>query len=71
MKVHVREASTGRYYCRRGVWGQERAGALDFENIARASALVNAEGWRGMEIILAYDEPVCELVVPQDPFEYR
>ncbi len=71
MKVLVRDATAGCYFCQFGVWTPERRRALNLEQIHRASALIDAEGWERVEIILAYDEPLCDLVLPHDPLEYR
>jgi len=68
MKVYVRNGA-GRYYCRVGLWAVERSAAFDFEQPEHASALIRAEGWQGMQIVLAYERPACDLVLPQNPLE--
>jgi hypothetical protein len=38
--------------------------ALDFERIELAEAVAAAERLEGVEIVLVYDHPDCELTVP-------
>ena len=45
--------------------------ALDLETIERATEASRAEGIGGMEIVVAFDEPECEMVLPLGRAEPR
>ena len=65
MKVYLRDAKTGAYYCSSKAWAPDRLEARNFERVENAAELVRGRGLEGMEIILAYDHPACDLVLPQ------
>ncbi len=64
MRVLLRSADTKLYCSGSGHWGDNPAEAVDFEEIERAAQVCRKEGWRNMEVVLDYENPVCELVLP-------
>jgi CheY-like chemotaxis protein len=63
-KVHLRERSSQRFYGGRDEWVAEKERALDFERIDLAEAVATAERLNEVEIVLAYEQPPCELTLP-------
>jgi hypothetical protein len=62
--VLLREKQSGRYYGGRTGWVRTKAEAVDFERIELAEAVATAERLAGVEIVLMYEQPECELTVP-------
>lgn len=62
--VLLREKRSGRYYAGHTGWVRNKTEALDFERIELAEAVATAERLQGVEIVLMYDRPNCELTVP-------
>jgi CheY-like chemotaxis protein len=62
--VLLREKLSGRYYGGRTGWVKTKAEAVDFERIELAEAVATAERLVGVEIVLMYERPECELRVP-------
>lgn len=62
--VLLREKKSGRYYAGRSGWVRNKLEALDFERIELAEAVATAEHLHGVEIVLMYERPDCELTVP-------
>jgi CheY-like chemotaxis protein len=62
--VLVRERQSGRFYAGHARWVTNRAEALDFQRIELAEAAATAEHLQGVEIVLAYEAPACELTLP-------
>ena len=62
--VLLREKHSGRYYAGRTGWVRNKVEALDFERIELAEAVATAERLQGVEIVLMYERPDCELTVP-------
>jgi hypothetical protein len=63
-RVHLRERSSRRFYAAHQEWVAEKDRAMDFERIELAEAVATAERLKEVEIVLAYNEPQCELTVP-------
>jgi hypothetical protein len=64
MRVILRHAGIGLYYAGRKHWVGEAGSALDLETIERATELSREEAFEEMEIIVTYDDPSCEMVLP-------
>jgi CheY-like chemotaxis protein len=62
--VLLREKQSGRSYAGRTGWVRNKGEALDFERIELAEAVATAERLQGVEIVLMYERPDCELTVP-------
>jgi len=63
-KVLLRDRESYRFYAGHTAWVRDRHEALDFERIELAEAVASAEHLNGVEIVLAYEQPGCELSLP-------
>jgi Response regulators consisting of a CheY-like receiver domain and a winged-helix DNA-binding domain len=63
-EVLIRKRDTRRFYAGHAGWVKAKTDALDFERIELAEAVATAERLDGVEIVLVYDHPDCELTVP-------
>ena len=54
----------GLYYAGHKHWVGDPDSALDLETIERATELSRDESFGEMDIVVTYDDPVCELVLP-------
>lgn len=63
-EILLRQKHSGRLYAGYGRWVGSQAEALNFERIELAEALATAERLDGVEIVLLYERPACELTVP-------
>jgi hypothetical protein len=64
MRVVLRHAGIGLYYAGRKHWVGNSDSALDLETIERATELSRDESFEVMDIVVTYDDPGCELVLP-------
>ena len=60
----LRHAEIGLYYAGRKHWVSDQGAALDLQSIERALELSREESFGAMEIMVCYDDPTCELVLP-------
>ena len=67
MKVLLRNARIGIYYAGWKHWVGKPAAAADLMTIERATELSRDENFDQMEILVDYDDPACELVIPLKP----
>jgi len=67
MKVLLRNSSIGLYYAGRKHWVSRPEAAADLGTIERALELSREESFDQMEILVDYDDPACELVLPLHP----
>jgi len=63
-KVLLRDRSSRCFYSERATWVAEKHQALDFERVELAQAVAAAQCLDTAEVVLAYDEPHCELTLP-------
>lgn len=63
-RVLLRHAETGLYYAAAGQWVGSPALALDFESTERAAEFGRSELLAGVQLILYYEDPLCELTLP-------
>jgi len=63
MRILIRCKQSGLYLAELGSWVAEPEQAFDFRSIAQAESMVRRSNLTGMEAILAYDRPMCELRV--------
>jgi hypothetical protein len=57
MRALIRDVRTGRFYAPDSNWTPKREDAYDFGNSERASAFVMDNHLRGVEVVLASDNP--------------
>ena len=64
MRVILRHAGIGLYYAGHKHWVGNGGSALDLETIERATELSRDESFEEMDIVVTYDDPSGELVLP-------
>lgn len=64
MRVVLKHAELGLYYAGHKHWVGNPDSALDLATIERATELSRDESFGEMDIVVTYDDPVCELVLP-------
>jgi hypothetical protein len=64
MSVLLRDAKIGLYYAGRKHWVGNPNTAADLKTIERAAELSRDENFERMEIVVASEDPACELVLP-------
>ena len=64
MSVVLRHGGSGYYYGGRSCWVAGPGRAVDLGTIERAAAAGRVENFGGIEIVVSFDEPECELVLP-------
>jgi len=64
MKIHLRDSKTKLYYAGPDRWVAEGLNAFDFERIERAAQLSHQQSFAKTEVVLSYEEPLCELALP-------
>jgi CheY-like chemotaxis protein len=62
--VLLRHKKSGQLYAGHGQWVNNHADAINFERIELAEAVALTERLEGVEIVLFYERPACELTVP-------
>ena len=67
MKVLLRNSRIGLYWAGRKHWVGKPEAATDLGTIERATELSREENFDEMEILVEYDDPVCEQVLPLKP----
>ena len=64
MRVLLRHAVIGLYYAGRKHWVGDPGSALDLGTVEQATELSREEEFGDMDILVTYDDPSCELVLP-------
>lgn len=64
MRVVLKHAEIGLYYVGRKHWVGNSDSALDLQTIERATELSHDESFEEMDIVVTYEDPDCELVLP-------
>ena len=67
MKVFLRNTQTGWFYQGPSQWTPDQAAALDLEQVARAVSQIFEAHIENVEILLCYDDPRYDLVLPVPP----
>ena len=57
----------GLYYAGRSHWVGKPEAAADLRTVERATELSRDERFEEMEVLVDYDEPCCQLVLPLKP----
>lgn len=71
MKVFIRDTQTGWYYQEPSKWAPDQASACDLGQVARAVERIFEAHLENVEILLSYDEPRYDLVLPVPPSPSR
>jgi hypothetical protein len=71
MKVFLRDTQTGWYYQEPSKWTPALAEALDLAQVARAVELIFEAHLENVEILLSYDDPRYDLILPVPPSPSR
>ena len=64
MKIILRDSLTGLYYGGQQTWCVEAQGAMGFESFHTAVSVALEEKLETANVVLRYEEPTCELVLP-------
>ena len=64
MKVLLRNQHNGHYYAGQNEWSTKSSSAYDFEEVQSAVRFVRTQQLKGIEAVLRYDDPACDLVLP-------
>ena len=71
MKVFIRSTKNGWYYQEPSTWTPDQGAASDLEQVARAVERIFQQRLEEVEILLSYDEPRYDLVLPVPPSPSR
>jgi hypothetical protein len=64
MKVLLRKRKTSLYYVGANQWATDPKQARDFEEVERAIQLHRAEQLPDAEVVLSFDDSLCDAVLP-------
>ncbi len=64
MKVLLRNSRIGLYYAGRKHWVGRPESAADLRTVERAAEVSREEDFSDMEVLVDYEDPVCQLVLP-------
>ena len=64
MKIILRDSLTGLYYGGNQTWCAGVSGAMDFDSFQAAASGALEEKLETVNVVLRYEEPTCELVLP-------
>jgi hypothetical protein len=64
MKIILRNSLTGLYYCGDQNWCAEVSEAMNFDSIQAAASVAQELKLETINVVLRYDHPTCELVLP-------
>ena len=71
MKVFIRNTQNGWYYQEPSKWTPDLEGACDLGQVARAVERIFEAHLENVEILLSYDEPRYDLILPVPPSPSR
>ena len=63
-KVFLRHRESGQYYAGSNGWSGSSSVAHDFETMESAAQLARNRGLAGIEVVVRFDNPGCDLVLP-------
>jgi hypothetical protein len=64
MRVLLCNNRSGLYYEASGRWSANREGAYDFNNSHAAIRFASDSGLKGVELVLAYEDPSLDVTLP-------
>jgi len=62
--VVLRNRGTGQYYAASNGWSGNSSVAHEFDTVESAIELARTQRLADMEVVLRYDDPACDLVLP-------
>jgi hypothetical protein len=62
--VFLRHRESGQYYAGSNGWSGSSSVAHDFETMESAAQLARNRGLAGIEVVVRFDNPGCDLVLP-------
>jgi hypothetical protein len=71
MKVFLRDTQTGWYFQGPSKWAPDQEAAQDLAQVARAVELIFEAHLENVEILLCYDDPRYDLILPVPPSPSR
>jgi hypothetical protein len=71
MKVFIRNTKTGWYYQELSKWTPDQEAACNLGQVARAVERIFEAHLENVEILLSYDEPRYDLILPVPPSPSR
>jgi hypothetical protein len=71
MKVFLRDTQNGWYYQEPSKWTPEQGAAQNLAQVARAVELIFEAHLENVEILLCYDDPRYDLILPVPPSPSR
>ena len=63
-QAFLRNRETGQYYAGSNGWSGSSSVAHDFETVESAAQLARNRGLAGIEVVVRFDNPGCDLVLP-------
>ena len=64
MRIILRDSLTGLYYGGNQTWCAGVSGAMNFDSFQKAALVALEEKLETANVVLRYEEPTCELVLP-------
>ena len=64
LQVLLRDGKTGQYYAGSNGWSADGSEAQEFETVESAVQLSRTQNLERTEVVLHYDDPVPDLVLP-------
>ena len=71
MKIILRDSLAGLYYGANHTWCDEVSEAMDFDSVQMAALVALEQNMDNVNVVLRYEEPVCELALPLERCIYN
>jgi hypothetical protein len=71
MKIILRDSLAGLYYGANHNWCDEVSEAMAFDSIQMAALVALDQDMDNVNVVLRYEEPICELVLPIERCIYK
>ena len=66
MKIILRDSLAGLYYGANYTWCDKVSEAMEFDSIQMAALAALEQNMDNVNVVLRYEEPICELVLPPE-----
>ena len=63
-KVYLKSGETGLWYIGPAEWAEGCHGAIEFQTVTEAMRFGRGLAIKGLVVVLHYDDPACDLVLP-------